>query len=66
MAAALCAALADRHAALAQAIALRAAAWMLQAAATLPADGRASYLRHAPASRALPPAARARLLAVRG
>ncbi len=62
MAAELCAALADSHADLAQVIALRASAWMQQAAATLPPVWRENYPMRAPILQTLPPAARASLL----
>ncbi|MFN0183735.1 MAG: ATP-binding protein [Aquabacterium sp.] len=55
LAAALCATLAPSHPDLTQTIALRAGAWMLNAAATLPAAWRQTYLTRAPLLQALPP-----------
>jgi tetratricopeptide (TPR) repeat protein len=62
MAAELCAALADSHGDVAQVIALRASAWMQQAAATLPSVWRENYPARAPVLQALQPAVRASLL----
>ena len=62
LAAELCAALADSHAELMQVIALRAAAWMQRAAATLPAEWRQNYLMRAPILQSLPPRARGLLM----
>jgi hypothetical protein len=62
MAAELFAALADSHVDVAQVIALRASAWMQQAAATLPPAWRENYLMRAPILQTLPSAARASLL----
>jgi DNA-binding SARP family transcriptional activator len=62
MAAELRAALAEAHVDLVQTIALRASAWMQQAAATLPAAWRENYLRRAPILQTLRPATRGRLL----
>jgi hypothetical protein len=56
------AALADSHVDVAQVIALRASAWMQQAAATLPPAWRENYLMRAPILQTLPSAARASLL----
>ena len=62
LAADLCAALADTHADLMQVIALRAAAWMQRAAASLPAEWRQNYLMRAPILQTLPPRARGLLM----
>ena len=65
LAAELCAALAESHADLAQVIALRASAWMQQAAATLPAEWRRNYLVRAPILETLPPRERGLLTMAR-
>ena len=65
LAAELCAALADTHADLIQVIALRAAAWMQRAAASLPAEWRQNYLTRAPILQILPPHARGLLMMAR-
>ena len=62
LAAELCAALADTHADLMQVIALRAAAWMQRAAASLPIEWRQNYLMRAPILQTLPPRARGLLM----
>jgi len=62
MAAELFAALVDSHVDVAQVIALRASAWMQQAAATLPPVWRENYLVRAPILQALRPTARGSLL----
>jgi len=61
VAAELCAALADAEPALSEAIAMRAVAWMLNAAATLPPTWRTSYLTRAPFLAVLPAPSRALL-----
>lgn len=55
IAAQLCATLAESHPDIAQTIALRAGAWMLNAAATLPPAWRQNYLTRAPLLQVLPP-----------
>lgn len=62
LAAELCAALDDTHADLVQVIALRAAAWMQRAAASLPAEWRQNYLMRSPILQTLPPRARGLLM----
>ena len=61
VAAELCAALADSDPGLSETIAMRAVAWMLNAAATLPPAWRTSYLTRAPFLGVLPAPSRARL-----
>jgi DNA-binding SARP family transcriptional activator len=55
IAAQVCATLAPSHPDIAQTIALRAGAWMLNAAATLPPAWRQNFLTRAPLLQALPP-----------
>ena len=62
LAAEVCAALGDTHADLVQVIALRAAAWMQRAAASLPAEWRQNYLMRSPILQTLPPRARGLLM----
>ena len=66
IAAQLCATLAPTHPDLAQTIALRAGAWMLNAAATLPPAWRHNYLSRAPLLQALPPLQRGLLFNLAG
>lgn len=66
IAAALCATLAPAQPDLAQTIALRAGAWMLNAAATLPAAWRQNYLTRAPMLQMLPPRERGLLFGIAG
>jgi hypothetical protein len=64
MAAELCATLAPTDPDLAETIALRAASWMLTAAATLPSGWRENYLARAPLLDTLPPRERGVLIAL--
>ena len=66
IAAQLCATLAATRTELAQTIALRAGAWMLNAAATLPPAWRHNYLSRAPLLQALPPLQRGLLFSLAG
>jgi len=66
IAAQLCATLAPARPDLAQTIALRAGAWMLNAAATLPPAWRHNYLSRAPLLQALPPLQRGLLFGLAG
>lgn len=66
IAAQLCASLAPTQPELAQTIALRAGAWMLNAAATLPPAWRHNYLSRAPLLQALPPLQRGLLFGLAG